>query len=132
MANEPHPLTSEDIEAMGRDREGRSFLDVLALWEQLVDEIERGPYSGCIDDYTNDAWTRRMIKEWMESLDESVAQRAEKAVAPVDARFVAATRTIGRPLMPGLGPDADHWWFRVPRNMGEELADDLRSIGVIE
>lgn len=52
----------------------------------------------------------------------------ERAVAPADRRFEAATEPAARPLS-ALPGELASWWRRVPRRRVGELGEDLAELG---
>ncbi len=97
-----------------RARRPMSLSSLLSSWAGIVDEIEGG-YEATIDDYTNDLATRDLIDDAIGSVPESIKEKLESAVKPLDERFVGATRPDETQL---IGQYFNHgpewWWSRLP------------------
>jgi hypothetical protein len=105
-------------------REAWTVNDRLDAWRQLVDHVEQGHYTMTVDDYTNDL----AVREWLDLarplLTESVRQRVDQELAPLDARFREATFEPSRRLPGG----SDRWWCRLPIRLAGELAEDVERM----
>jgi len=73
------------------------------------------------------------IAEMMQLLTEASKSRLAEWVDPIDERFLRATREVPLPVSyPSAEPRDRWWWYRIPKRLGEDLASDLCSIGLIE
>jgi hypothetical protein len=67
----------------------------------------------------------------MQAAPSGLRAKIESAVAPIDARFTAATEQAARPLS-AASDQLPAWWHRVPTRRDGELADDLEALGHVE
>jgi len=72
------------------------------------------------------------IAEMMQLLTEASKSRLAERVDPIDERFLRATREVPLPVSYPSAEPRDRWWYRIPKRLGEDLASDLCSIGLIE
>jgi len=108
------------------------LLGLIEEWSSVVAEIEQG-YKLTIYDYINDITVRDDIAEMMQLLTEAGKSRLAEWVDPIDERFLRATREVPLPVSyPSAEPRDRWWWYRIPKRLGEDLASDLCSIGLIE
>ena len=107
-----------------------SFNELLGSWNQFVARVERG-YEDSIYDYTNDLSVRDQLQELLTTTSTRLHEKLTAQVAPLDQRFLGATRQIKRPLLQSLDEEIGFWWFRIPKALGGELEDDLRSDGFL-
>ena len=108
------------------------LLGLIEEWSSVVAEIEQG-YKLTIYDYINDITVRDDIAETMQLLTEAGKSRLAEWVDPIDERFLRATREVPLPVSyPSAEPRDRWWWYRIPERLGEDLASDLCSIGLIE
>jgi hypothetical protein len=108
------------------------LLGLIEEWSSVVAEIEQG-YKLTIYDYINDITVRDDIAEMMQLLTETGKSRLAEWVDPIDERFLRATREVPLPVSyPSAEPRDRWWWYRIPERLGEDLASDLCSIGLIE
>jgi len=100
-----------------------SLNDQVEAWSQLVDAVEVG-YTMTIDDYTNDL----AVREWLERVQPMLTPMFRASLAarlsPFDERFRTAT-VEPQTRMPGAGPG---WWYRLPRLLIDELAEDAQRM----
>jgi hypothetical protein len=98
----------------------------VAAWEALVDEVEQG-YDMTVYDYTNDL----AVREWLDRARPLVTARVQASLdarlAPLDARFRTAT-FLAATRLPGAG---DAWFFRLPRVLVGELAEDAARMNLV-
>jgi len=107
-----------------------SLNELIGSWNQFVARVERG-YEDSIYDYTNDLSVRDQLKEVLSKTSTRLHEKLTAQVEPLDQRFLDATHQIERPLLRPLNEETGFWWFRIPRALGGELEDDLRSDGLI-
>ncbi len=123
----PLILTAEEREAVAAVLGDTPLSAVVEAWERLVGEIVAG-YQFTIDDYTNDLSARDLAERVRCATPAALSSRITERLGGADARFIAATVPALHPLMRNANPDA-FWWTRVPRAPGDELLEDLRSLG---
>lgn len=110
----------------------RSLEDLIQEWSDIVSEVEAGYKDLYIEDYENDLCKRDILQELIESLSPSGANALEKLLEPIDDRFIQATMPVKRPLLPPISEEPlGFWWYRVPKNPGEDLLHDLKQGGFI-
>jgi hypothetical protein len=89
--------------------------------------VEEG-YRLTVDDYTNDL----AVREWLELVQPLLTERVEQSLmsrlVPLDERFRQAT-TMTRRRLPGAG---EGWWYRVPRRLVGELAEDIERMDLAD
>jgi hypothetical protein len=95
----------------------------------LVSAVERG-YRNSIYEYTNDLTVRDRLAAVLTYLSSDARAALEPDLVPLDARFVAATRSSSVPVT-GAGVDPAWWWWRIPLRLVEELRADLEAERVI-
>lgn len=79
-----------------------------------------------VDDYTNDLAVRELLEMARPLLTSRVRDSLDERLAPLDARFRAATVAVAR-RMPGAG---DAWFYRLPRVLVGELAEDATRMSL--
>jgi hypothetical protein len=130
------PLTAEDYQSVldaGRTLHSRGWRSTFTVNEQvearqkLVLSVEEG-YRLTVDDYTNDLAVREWLEEVQPLLTDRVEQSLKSRLMPLDERFRQAT-TMTRRRMPGAG---DGWWYRVPRRLVGELAEDIERMNLLD
>ncbi|WP_433515774.1 hypothetical protein ACQP2T_09370 [Nonomuraea sp. CA-143628] len=106
-----------------------SFRSMLAQWEWLVSEIERG-YDEPVYEYLNDLSCRDWLAQVRPLITEPARMMLDHELLPLDARFRAATLDDGGEALSRVGraerPDG-WWWKRVPQRLAEDLAAPWRS-----
>lgn len=110
----------------------RSLEDLIRQWSDFVSEVEAGYENLYIEDYENDLCIRDILQKLIESLSPFGANALERLLKPIDNRFVRATMPVKRPLLPRISEETrGFWWYRVPKNPGEDLLRDLQQGGFI-
>jgi len=99
-------------------------------WANFVSDVEHC-YDDSIYEYTNDLSVRDILKDILDTVQESARIKIEEILKPLDARFNESTIEIKRALVPIIQQNASSWWFRIPKKLSKELEDDLRSEGLI-
>ena len=98
----------------------------VAAWEALVEEVEQG-YDMTVDDYTNDLAVRAWLEQARPLVTARVQSSLDARLPPLDARFRSATVPAAR-KMPGAG---DGWFYRLPRVLLGELAEDAAGMNLV-
>lgn len=110
----------------------RSLEDLIREWSDFVSEVETGYENLYIEDYENDLCKRDILQELIESLSPLGANALERLLKPIDDCFIQATMPVKRPLLPWIGEETrGFWWYRVPKNPGDDLLHDLKQGGFI-
>jgi hypothetical protein len=116
-------------------RSGRKDLvslnELVAGWEHFVRSVEAG-YDDCIYEYTNDLSIRGLLESVIQKLDSESRTQLVAAIDSLDQRFRSATNQSVRPVAPGVVPEDGWWWYRIPNKLPDEIAEDLRSEGLLE
>lgn len=105
---------------------------LITAWETTAAAIAAG-YDLSLDDYLNDLDTRQILEGVLASIPEPDGPLIARLRA-ADGRVRAAT-TPGRGCLWGAGAspgwtERRNWWYFVlPRNRGDELAEDLARAG---
>jgi hypothetical protein len=94
-------------------------------WMEFVRAVERG-YDDSVYEYTNDLSVRARLQSVVDGASATLRDKLERLIAPVDARFVAAT-VPALQLMRSTPAAVPVWWSRVPARPVGELAADLES-----
>lgn len=117
-----------------------SLAQLLSMWEEAVDEVERG-HICCIDDYSNDISVRWILSDAIAGLNARDRHWLMPRLKSIDQRFTRATLPAsrghrGRPWfarMPALGlmrtpsdpaaeyPDVRRRWVPRPLDWPPEL-----------
>lgn len=104
---------------------------LLQQWSYFVSRVEQG-YEETIYEYINDLSSRDALEEVLLKVPPSLSEKLLVLIQPLDERFNNVTQEVERPLLPSAtGELPAHWWFRVPKMLGAELENDLRSEGHI-
>jgi alpha-glucuronidase len=105
---------------------------LLNTWDIFVTRVERG-YTDDLYEFTNDLSTRDLLEDIVKSVSSVGRECLKEAITPVDMRFMRATYTITKPLLPGIKHDETSrpWWYRVPVRMSKELRSDLTSAALL-
>jgi ribosomal protein L16 Arg81 hydroxylase len=109
----------------------RSLQGLLDGWRHFVIQVEQ-EYEYSIYEYTNDLSIRDLLKEILSKAPQTLREKLIQEIRMWDNRFQEATQEISRPVVPRADHDLPSWWFRIPRNLKGELAEDLRAEGVLE
>lgn len=104
---------------------------LIRSWKELVSLVEVG-YDESIYEYINDLSTRDLIQEILTGVPMAVRGKVEGIVHPLDARFVAATREITRPISAGGVEPPGPWRHRIPKKLSQQLGRDLQTEGLLE
>src|SRR5438477_11880033 len=116
------------LELSRRTKRSQSLEELVATWKSFVSQIEIG-YADSIYDYTNDLSARDLLQEILNDTTPAVSKAVSALLEPVDDRFLRATVPVDKPILPATGNDKDvqAWWFRIPRNLTEQLEEDLKT-----
>lgn len=102
----------------------------LQRWNTLVAEVARG-YDGSLYEYTNALSARDLISEIESELSDSGKRAIHCVVAPLDELFFKSTIPTECLSKTSVDRDMFPWWYRIPRNPGTELREDLESENLI-
>jgi hypothetical protein len=95
----------------------------LRNWGELVGQVEAG-YDLPDYEYFNDVAIRDLLESILNAVSERLRVQLAALIAPLDERFVQATRPVATPIFGD--PEEDRfWWRRVPITMGAALRRDL-------
>ena len=120
------------LELSKRAKHPLTFNQLLRQWGDFVVRVERG-YRDSIYEYVNDLSVRDLLEEILERATQTLREDLTELIQPWDERFYNATEEANRSVLPGVTQESpQHWWFRVPKKLGGELEEDLRSEGVLE
>ena len=106
----------------------RSVSDLLRAWEAFVNQVVRG-YEDSIYEYKNDLIRRDVIERAFDYMSPQLAERVRARLTSIDDRFFQATAPVAKPLQSEKDIASAPWWFRIPRRLSAELAQDLRFEG---
>ena len=104
---------------------------LVGAWERVVATVEGG-YPLGIDDYLNDLDIRQIIEvvvSTMPTSDGPLIDRLRAADARMRAATVPAPRCVWGDPAASLSDRRNWWYFVIPPNPGEELADGLARQG---
>ena len=110
---------------------------LMATWSRLVDEIEHETYPEhmMVEEYANDLYSRKLLQTLIEVTPHEIAEALSNWVAPLDARFMAATVRADRPFHGSSDPASPHvaspWHWLIPRRPTGRLAKDLARMGLM-
>ncbi len=105
-----------------------SLEERIESWRELVAEIEAG-YPFTIDDYWNDVDTRTIVEQALEVLSPNGRSTLARVLAPLDERFLRATRLIAEPWR--TEGEVRNWpwtWYRIPHVLVEDLRNDVERM----
>jgi len=100
---------------------------LLQRWNMFVNQVAQG-YHDSIYEYTNDLGTRDTLENVLQQVPQPLHDRLNGVLHSIDRRFIDRTTSIQR----SLGTSQYPWWFRIPKNLSDELRSDLRSEGIIQ
>jgi len=102
-------------------------------WERVVREVQKG-YRLTFDDYLNDMDGRQLLENAMGLAPEEIRAAYRDRIATADraaeAVLVPSSRCIWGQIVAddeGWRPERNWWYFRLPRNPGPGLAEELRN-----
>jgi hypothetical protein len=105
---------------------------LLRSWAQFVEGVERG-YDFGIEEYSNDLDVRRLLDDVLAASSPNLRAALEAWAKPLDALFYAATFEADAGSPSSASPDPSwRWHRRVPRHPGDDLFDDLASLGLVK
>ena len=107
-----------------------SFDKLVERWTRFVAQVEHG-YTDSIYEYTNDLSARDLIQEVLDHVPEELRGKLLILVQPSDERFNEATQVIAHPIAGRKDMNMQPWWFRIPKRVSGELADDLQAAGLM-
>jgi len=103
-------------------------------WERTAGEVQRG-YSLGLDDYLNDLDGRQLIAELRDAFPGAASPTLLERIAAADALIEQAVSPVdeclwGEELADREGWTAeDNWWyFRLPRNPGSQMREELQGL----
>lgn len=109
-----------------------SFDKVLSLWKLFVDEINSG-YVGLIYDYENDLYKRNILQEFIDRASQDLKSELILILEPTDTQFINQTTqvndTISNVDIAKENPQKYFWYYRVPKNISDDLKPDLDEHG---
>lgn len=106
-------------------------------WGVIVQSIEEG-YPFGLDDLLNDMDLRDALAAALAVAPAEDAAWATAALTPLDARLQRASRVTGClwgedvEEDDGLDPGREWWYYLRPRQLNEELADELSAWGLLD
>ncbi|MCP9490157.1 MAG: hypothetical protein MSC31_09815 [Solirubrobacteraceae bacterium MAG38_C4-C5] len=106
-------------------------------WWSLVQAIEEGAYPEhmMVEEYANDLYARKLLQTVIEASPDEIAEKLSQWIAPLDARFTAATVRANHPFHGSADADSAHaaspWHWRIPKSPRGCLARDLSRRGLI-
>ena len=106
-------------------------------WGVIVQSIEEG-YPFGLDDLLNDMDLRDALAAALAVAPANDAAWATAALMPLDARLQRASRVTGClwgedvEEDDGLDPGREWWYYLRPRQLNEELADELSAWGLLD
>lgn len=102
---------------------------LISLWERFVTRIEKTSQSYAYDDYTDRLVSRDSLEDAISLLSPLASGDVAHNVCSLDSRFAAATHEITAPLRtPDPWKPQAWWWFRVPRQIGDQFRSQLQGI----
>jgi hypothetical protein len=104
-----------------------SLEHLLERWSNFVREVGRG-YADSIYEYTNDLSTRDILETVVQQAPQPLHDGLNAILNPIDVRYNELTQVIQR----SLGSSQNPWWFRIPKNLSDELKDDLQAEGFLQ
>jgi hypothetical protein len=133
-------LSSEEADALNtillglseRAKRTLTLNQLLQQWGDFVVQVERG-YQDSIYEYANDLSIRDLLEEILRGVTQTLQEKLTQLIQPWDERFYNATKKTKQPVLPSMAQESlRSWWFRVPKNLGGELKEDLRSEGILK
>jgi hypothetical protein len=105
-----------------------TFKGLLGGWEELVTEVETG-YELPVYEYANDVSSRDILDRVIARATPELGEMLTAWLAPLDARFEAATVKSTSPFH-GRGESVARWYWRIPRKPVGYLKADLEALGI--
>jgi hypothetical protein len=104
---------------------------MVEAWERVAEGVAGG-YALGLDDYLNDLDLRQLLEEALGAANDLERARTAPRLAAADARMRGATVPARRCLWGddvaryhGWDAERNWWYYRVPRDAGPELGEDL-------
>ena len=95
---------------------------------QAIEQFKSG-YPLGLDDYTNELTAREIIQEIIDEAPEEVFPRLQRQLDELDEEFRQATVKLAEPVFAtdeaARDPEKFFYYWRVPRNPGREMLEDL-------
>jgi hypothetical protein len=108
----------------------RTAIGLLETWEGFIWSVARG-YDYSIYDYTNDLMVRERLSEVPDHISPKVLEVYMDRLTELDKKFMEFTVQVDKPLDENKSPETSPWWFRIPKNPGKELEQDLLYEGYL-
>ena len=106
---------------------------LVSEWERIVAEVEAG-YPLGLDDYLNDLDDRQLLDEALQLADPEDSALMSGRIIGADERMRRCTKLVEECLWgervaeaEGWTPEANWWYFSVPRSPGPQLREDLKD-----
>ncbi len=128
--NEYEIVNNVILEISEQNKQNLTLNKIINGWEVFITQIEKG-YVDSIYDYTNDLSLRNIISKVINNLPREIQKKLILRIKILDDKFISVTQEIDQPLGRGYNKQKEFWWFRIPKNVGGELEEDLKSQGYI-
>ncbi len=129
-------LTPEDSEALQRIVEKLTqesprpwtLQRLLDNWRRTVLEVESG-YQLTVDNYTNDLYKRNLLQAVLDAAPDSLQEKVMSVLAPIDDRFLRATRDDAADVLEHFCHRPRGWWWRrLPLIITGNLAANFKGL----
>ena len=95
---------------------------------QAIEQLKSG-YPLGLDDYTNELTAREIIQEVIDEAPEEAFPRLQRQLDELDEEFRQTTIKLAEPVFAAdestRDPEKFFYYWRVPRNPGKEMLEDL-------
>jgi hypothetical protein len=113
-------------------RRSRRLDALLGSWESCVGSVERSSSSLMYEEYENWLDMRDVLEDMVEVLSPAGRQTLGHALAPLDERFLAATRDLSSSIRPrSRWRPQRWWWYRVPHRPSETFRERLEHVAPV-
>lgn len=112
-----------------KSKRTNSISTMVARWHEFTHSVDRG-YDSSYYEYTNELTIRDILSRLCDVLTQEGCAQLLTLLKSADDKLLMATRRSESSILPNrIG--AQWWWHRIPLKLGRELANDLKSEGLL-
>lgn len=105
-----------------------SLNSLLNKWRIFVNDVGNG-YNNSVYEYTNSLGVRDILEKAINLLSKDGQNEINQNLNPLDTIFKESTDSMEQSISHLKVPGEFWWWYRIPKNPGDELKRDLQSEG---